>query len=337
MRIDHPLARKNCRSKVGQKFSLDGTTYTLEGILGDGAVGIVRKARSDSGIPVAVKFLAPDPKYIDPASFDDVAERFRHEGQRGSRLEHESLVRILGYADNKKGENFITKGPTCPFLIMRRVHGRTLEDYIRKTNHHAKGVFAINQERLLIALQLMSAIEYIHKKKLVHRDIKPANIFISSSSNSPDAPRIKLGDFGIVKWGDFHQSLATGTLTTTHQQGLGTLKYMSPEQAIKPKGVTSKSDIFSLGITLFELLTGEILSSPHHVYQIMTVRLSRGPVFARFQELGLDVSGCEFVAERLLDCFLRGLEGRPNVVELSGCFSALYSRLFEREWREDLN
>ena len=83
---------------------------------------------------------------------------------------------------------------------------------------------------------------------------------------------IKLGDFGIVKWGDFHAALATGTLTTTHQQGLGTLKYMSPEQAIKPRDVTARSDIFSLGITLYEVFTGSILASPHHVFQLMNAR-----------------------------------------------------------------
>jgi len=332
----HHLARPNFRSKNRQRCKLAGVTYTLGGRLGDGAVGIVRKATTDSGTDVAIKFLAPDPKYIEPSSFDDVAERFRHEGLRGARLEHRHLVKILGYADNTDGENFITNGPSNPFLVMERVPGRTLESQIRATDPAQRGHFDMSRDRLFIAIQLADALSYIHKKRLVHRDIKPANVFISRKVLRNGLSRVKLGDFGVVKWGDFYQAMATGVLTMTHQQGLGTLKYMSPEQAIRPKAVTNKSDAFSFVVTLYELITGEVLASPHHVFQIMTARLMRGKVFAKFYELGHDITGYEYVCEKLLDCFLRGVSGRPRIADLLGCLSALYARQYDVDWKDEL-
>jgi serine/threonine protein kinase len=128
---------------------------------------------------------------------------------------------------------------------------------------------------LSIAACIAQSLQYLHQKKLVHRDVKPANIFIPDRSAMGLQPRAKLGDFGIMKWGDFQASISTGTLTVTSQQGLGTLKYMSPEQAMAPREVTVRSDIYSFGITLFELFTGQILASPHHVFEILNARLER--------------------------------------------------------------
>lgn len=321
-----------CRNQVYSERAV----YTLEGKLGDGAVGVVRKATSHDGRAVAIKFLAPDPKYIETAAFDDVAERFSREGIRGSRLNHRGLVKILAYSDNAGGVCFDGATPANPFLVMDRVKGRTLESEIRATEESRSGVFDITRDRLFIAVQLAHAIRYLHNKKMVHRDVKPANIFIERGELRHGLPRVRLGDFGIVKWGDFHKSLATGTLTTTHQQGLGTLKYMSPEQAIRPRDVTVKSDIFSLGVTLYELFTGAILGSPHHVFQIMTARLGRGGTGARFLELGHEIMGMEPICETLLDCFLRGAKGRPKITDFCGRLSRLYSDSFDTEWQDDM-
>ncbi|QEG40439.1 serine/threonine-protein kinase [Roseimaritima ulvae] len=284
--MKHPLERSAFQVRAGQKLTFGKVVYKLSGKLGDGAVGIVRRASGSSGKDVAIKFLAPDPKYIDPASFDDVASRFVLEGQRGSKLDHPRLVEIYGYSANLGGEDFASRTPANPYLVMELVRGKTLERYIRGTNPENVGKLNFSRDRLLIAIQLADALQYIHKKRMVHRDIKPANIFVSGSTNENNLPIIKLGDFGIVKWGDFQQHLSTGMLTVTHQQGLGTMKYMSPEQSLDPKNITIKSDIYSFGITLYELLTGEILSSPHHVFQIMHARLTRGSTHARYATLG---------------------------------------------------
>ena len=86
----HPLARPLCKLEAGLRFAVAGRPYVLGGTIGNGAVGIVRAAKDlQSDRRVAVKFLAPDPKYILPEVFDDVAERFRREGQRGAALRHE--------------------------------------------------------------------------------------------------------------------------------------------------------------------------------------------------------------------------------------------------------
>ena len=330
--MPHPLARCNLKIKSGLKFQYAGTDYKLAGKLGDGAVGIVRRAVTTSGKEVAIKFLAPDPKYIDPEFFDDVAGRFIAEGKRGSRLEHTGLVDIYGYSANENGQDFASGNQINPYLMMERVKGKTLESYIRESDAE----FDFNRERLYIALQITDAIIYIHQKKMVHRDLKPANIFLSGYTKKNGLPKIKIGDFGIVKWGDFHRHLATGAMTVTHQKGLGTMKYMSPEQATDPKRISIKSDIFSIGITLYELLTGEILGSAHHVFQLMSTRMTRGSTHARFMSLGHDLVGEEDAfCEKLLDCFLRGIANRPKIADLHGCLSHLYSLLFDTDWRTE--
>jgi serine/threonine-protein kinase len=296
-----------------------------------------RATRSIDNTTVAIKFLAPDPKYIEEAKFDDVAARFHHEGQRGAKLDHPRLVKILEYVENEGGASFEGEGPKNPFIIMEFMSGRTLESEIKATDTSKVGQLEINRERLFLAIQLVDAVKYVHSHRLVHRDIKPANIFLSGRTRHSNLPRLKLGDFGVVKWGDFHQALATGTLTTTGQQGLGTLKYMSPEQAIRPKEVTPKSDVFSLGITLYELFTGQILVSPHHVYQLMTARLSRGQTFTRFMELGHKIDGgFDHFFSQLLDCFLRGIDGRPKADDLLGCLASIISRDYDIDWRVEL-
>src|ERR1700731_3772496 len=154
---------------------------------------------------------------------------------------------------------------------MEFIRGKTLDSYIRRSDEHGK--FLITRPRLHIAIQLASALEDMHRKKIIHRDVKHANIFLSKEKSSWGYPIAKLGDFCVMKWRDFHSSMSTGVLTVTNQKGLGTLKYMSPELAIAPKMVSVRSDVYSLGITLFELFTAQILATPHHVFEIMNARL----------------------------------------------------------------
>jgi serine/threonine-protein kinase len=321
--MDHPLSRSACKPEVGQEFNIGGKRYVLAGKIGDGAAGLVRRAlRKEDGAEFAIKFLAPDPKYIDESTFDDVAARFQREGQRGTQIRHHALVVVHAYSANTNGEAFFNKGPHNPFILMEIVKGSTMEGLIRRettprTGERDPKVFALTPERLAIAIDVAEALKYLHQKKLVHRDVKPANIFLPSGAKG--LPRAKLGDFGIMKWGDFQASISTGALTMTSQQGLGTLKYMSPEQAISPKDVTVRSDIYSLGITLFELFTGQILPSPHHVFEILNARLSRGTTASRYIAMGYRIlPGDEGIAEMILDMHLRGASGRPAIDRVAG-------------------
>lgn len=316
-----------------------GVEYVLRGKLGNGAAALVRKAgRVKDGADFAVKFLAPDPKYIDEAVFDDVAARFRREGQRAQRLSHESLVTVHAYEDNKEGPAFKGVGPKNPFILMEEVNGTTLESFIkreerRRMEKNQPRGFLLTAERLSIAAHVAGALQYLHGRSLVHRDVKPANIFLPASSDAGSQPRAKLGDFGIVKWGDFQASMSTGTLTVTSQQGLGTMKYMSPEQAIAPKEVTVRSDIYSLGITLFELFTGQILASPHHVFEILNARLSRGTTVSRIMGMGYQIAGEDVgVAELVLDMHLRGASGRPPIDKIAGRLMVEWERRTGEDW-----
>ncbi len=192
-----------------------------------------------------------------------------------------------------------------------------------------RGLFALTRPRLGIAVQMANALEHLKSHKLVHRDVKPANIFLRKAGSS--GWHAKLGDFGVMKWGDFHAALATGTLTVVAQKGLGTLKYMSPEQAIRPADVTIKSDIWSLGITLFELFTGQILASAHHVYELQAARRAHGTTMGRYRALRCQLpNGDERIAEMLLDMFLAA-EGRPTIDKIRGKLEWEYSRRFGRD------
>jgi serine/threonine protein kinase len=334
----HPLTRKLCKPVPGKKFRVGGVDYVLHGKIGDGAAGLVRKAeRSHDGSKLAVKFLAPDPKYIDEAVFDDVAARFRREGERSQRLIHENLVRIHAYEENTGGNAFLSTGPKNPFILMERVEGTTLEDYIRRDERrrldkNQRRAFELTPERLAIAVYVTEALRYLHQRALVHRDVKPANIFIPDTSPSRQR-RAKLGDFGIVKWGDFQASVSSGTLTMTSQRGLGTLKYMSPEQALTPKDVTVRSDIFSLGITLFELFTGQVLPSPHHVFEIQNARLLRGNTASRIMALAYQIADSDIgIAELVLDMYLRGPSGRPAIDKIAGRLKFAWESQTREDW-----
>jgi serine/threonine protein kinase len=250
---------------------------------------------------------------------------------------HENLVRIYAYDDNERGGAFDEGRPKNPFIIMEEVRGTTLENYIKREERRRieKGEpkrFLLTPQRLSVATCVAQALQYLHQKKLVHRDVKPANIFIPETTAAGIQPRAKLGDFGIMKWGDFQASISTGTLTVTSQRGLGTLKYMSPEQAITPKDVTVRSDIFSFGITLFELFTAQILSSPHHVFEILNARLSRGTTVSRMMDMGYQISDSDTgVAELVLDMHLRGPSGRPAIDTLAGRLTVEWQRRTDEE------
>jgi serine/threonine protein kinase len=325
----HWLSRSLCRPEPGLVLEASGKPYVLGGRIGNGAVGIVRKARDRaSGRLVAVKFLAPDPKYIEPSAFDDVRERFRREGMRGAGLKNDNLVQVLAYEDNESGKCFKSRNVKNPFIIMEYVRGRTLESLIRNLGPTPTGGAHITRQTLSIASSIASALHHLHERKIVHRDVKPANIFISNSQVGAVPSQIKLGDFGVTKWGDFLSAMTTGKLTMSSQRGLGTLKYMSPEQAIRPSEVTVRSDMFSLGITLFELFTGSLLPGPHHVFEIVSARNMRGSITGKLSSLGVKrlAASEEAVFEQVLGMFMAA-SGRPTSKQTANRFEFWLERI----------
>lgn len=313
--------RKDVNAALNRKFIAGKREYQLQGRIGEGAIGVVRKAADQrTGEVVAVKFLAPEPRYIDVSSIEDIHSRFKREGERGVSLDHENLVKIISYEENEGGAAFIEPGgPRNPFLVMDFILGKTLESHIR--SEATSGMpFNFSRANLHIAHEIAKSLVYLHERKLVHRDVKPANVFLSSALLGSLPRYVRLGDFGVVKWGDFRASMTTGTLTTTGHQGLGTYKYMSPEQAVKPKDVTVRSDMYSFGIALFELFTNQILPSPHHIFQITQARLKRAPTSGKIYDLGYGEVPAEYehLFTWILDMFSTSPKERPSSAQMLG-------------------
>ncbi len=171
-------------------------------------------------IKVMPKELMKDPQFV---------ERFNREARTVARLEHSSIVAVYDYGQ-QDGQ---------PYLVMRYMAGGNLKEYLIQ-----HGPFSVQQAAALLS-SLAPALDKSHAEGIVHRDVKPANILFDEDGNP------YLSDFGIVKL-----SQADITLTGTHDT-IGTPAYMSPEQARTQKDLDGRSDIYSLAVILFELLTGE--------------------------------------------------------------------------------
>jgi serine/threonine-protein kinase len=201
--------------------------YTLESVLGRGGMGAVFLGVDDRlQRPVALKILAPS-QGNDPAA----VQRFRNEGRASARLDHENIARVYHCGEDQQ----------LHFIAYEYVPGTNLRDLIR-----ARGRIDL-AEAVNYAIQLAAALSHTSKLGVVHRDIKPSNIIIGPTG------RVKLVDLGLARNTEQEQSVDLTVSGTT----LGTFDYISPEQARDPRSVDVRSDIYSLGCTLYHMLTGE--------------------------------------------------------------------------------
>lgn len=195
--------------------------------LGRGGMGAVYKARQPRlDRFVALKILAGERK-SDP----QFAERFEREARTLARLHHPNIVAIYEFGET--GGNF--------YLLMEYVDGVTLRQMLQTRKLSP-------EEALAIVPKICEALQYAHQQGVVHRDIKPENILLDKSG------QVKIADFGIAKL--VGQEAQTGL--TQEQQVIGTPHYMAPEQVERPKTVDHRADIYSLGVVLYEMLTGEL-------------------------------------------------------------------------------
>ena len=202
--------------------------YLITGFLGRGGMGAVYRAvRDDAAFEkeVAIKVLREG---MDSRS---VLRRFEQERQILARLEHPHIARLLDGGTGAKG---------MPFLVMEFI-----EDGIPVT-HHCRDAGLGLEQRLLLFLDICSAVGYAHQNLVVHRDLKPGNILVDKSGS------VKLLDFGIAR---VLSETAEQTVTVAGAQML-TPEYASPEQ-VRGEPVTTATDVYSLGIILYELLTGQ--------------------------------------------------------------------------------
>jgi serine/threonine protein kinase/beta-lactam-binding protein with PASTA domain len=204
-----------------------GDRYELGGILGRGGMADVRAGRDlRLGRTVAIKQLRPD-----LASDESFQARFRREAQSAAALNHPSIVAVYD-----TGEAPDIHGNNIPYIVMEYVDGQTLRDILRD------GRKLLPERALSITSDVLSALDYSHRAGIIHRDIKPANVMLTPSG------QVKVMDFGIAR------ALADASMTQTAAV-IGTAQYLSPEQA-RGETVDARSDIYSTGCLLYELLTG---------------------------------------------------------------------------------
>jgi TPR repeat protein/tRNA A-37 threonylcarbamoyl transferase component Bud32 len=201
--------------------------YLVRRELGRGAMGVVYEAFDALlGRPVAVKALRIEPK--DPAEAEALRLRFRREAQAARRLSHPNIVGVYAYGE--------AGGALRPYIAMELVSGRDLRRALEAGRR-----FTLREARRIMR-QLLGALEHAHTHGVVHRDIKPANLMLR------DDGRLKVMDFGVAKL-DTGESAQWGS-------PIGTLSHMSPEQ-LAGQPVDRRSDLFSCGVLLYQLLTGE--------------------------------------------------------------------------------
>jgi len=217
----------------GLSFSGQNDTYILKKKIGEGAVGHVWEASSDSrsGEEVAVKVMLPRQDLLDPSKLENVRERFRRESRNGKQLDHQNLIHYVDYgtyADH-------------PFLVMELAK-YSVQQYLDKNPP-----FSVEDSVTMIK-GCIEALSYLHERKCKHRDVKPANILRVNRG-------YVLGDLGIVLWSDLSPAFTgAGTVTRASVQ-LGSWFYMAPEQLQNPHQVDYKSDVYALGVTWYQLLT----------------------------------------------------------------------------------
>ena len=199
--------------------------YAIRSVLGKGAMGIVYKA-FDPHIErlVAIKTIRKD--LVEPELAAQYMARFKNEAKAAGRLQHPNIVSVYEYGEDDK----------VTFIAMEYVEGAGLREYLNRRASFDFGQLAALME------QLLDALEFAHARGVVHRDIKPSNLIITGEG------QLKVADFGIAR-------VDTSSLTMVGMT-IGTPPYMSPEQ-IRGLEVDHRSDLFSTGVVLYELLTGE--------------------------------------------------------------------------------
>ena len=205
-----------------------GGRYRLGAVIGHGGMAEVHRGRDVRlGRDVAIKLLRPE-LARDPA----FQTRFRREAQAAASLNHPAIVAVYDTGEDH------ADGSVTPYIVMEHVEGRTLRDVLAGEGR------LLPQRAMEITAQICAALEQAHRAGIVHRDIKPGNVMLTPSGE------VKVMDFGIAR-------AVTGSSSTMTQTAavIGTAHYLSPEQA-RGEHVDARSDIYSTGCLLYELVTG---------------------------------------------------------------------------------
>ncbi|MGC9945298.1 MAG: serine/threonine-protein kinase [Bryobacteraceae bacterium] len=245
--------------------------YSIDALVANsGMASIFRGTDLRTGRPVAIKIPHPEME-SDPVFFD----RFRREEEIGRTLDHPGVMKVLPNEDRSQF-----------YMVMEWVDGRLLRQIL---NEQGK----LPAERAVrIALRICEVLEYIHQRGIVHRDLKPDNIMVD------DGDHVKLIDFGIAA-----KSGSRRLTFTKLSQVMGTAEYISPEQ-VKGKRGDARSDLYALGIMLYEMLTGKTPFSGDNPFLIMNDRVLNNPMPPREIDPG--------ISPQLQEILYRALERDPK-------------------------
>jgi serine/threonine protein kinase len=219
--------------------------YLIENLVArSGMASIFRATDERTGQSVAIKIPHPEME-ADPVFYD----RFRREEEIGKKLNHPGVMKVFADGDHSRF-----------YMVMEWVDGRLLRQVMNEQKKFPP------ERAVKIALQIAAALEYIHNHGVVHRDLKPENIMVDANDH------VKLIDFGIAaNVGSRRLTFAKFSAT------MGTPDYISPEQ-VKGKRGDARSDIYALGVMLYEMLTGRVPFTGPNAFVIMNDRLLNNPV-----------------------------------------------------------
>ena len=220
----HAPHRRTPRHTIGR--------YKLLQEIGEGGMGVVYMAEQREPVrrKVALKIIKPG------MDTREVIARFEAERQALALMDHPNIAHVLDAGATESGR---------PYFVMELVHGIPITEYCDRND-------LTTRERLELFVQVCQAVQHAHQKGIIHRDLKPSNVLVTLHDGMP-VPKII--DFGVAK--ATNQQLTEKTVFTGFGQMVGTPLYMSPEQAeLNGLDVDTRSDIYSLGVLLYELLTG---------------------------------------------------------------------------------
>jgi tRNA A-37 threonylcarbamoyl transferase component Bud32 len=263
-------------------------SYKITDKIGEGGMGAVFR-----GIDVmlerevAIKMLRPE-----LSRQPNIVERFRSEAVTLAKLNHPNIATLYSFL--RQGDDF--------FMVMEFVRGETLDSVIRNSG-------AMSCERAIVLLcQALEGIDHAHRMGIIHRDIKPANIMLTENGT------LKVMDFGIAR--------VLGTARMTKQGNIvGTIEYMSPEQ-VRGQETDARSDIYSLGILLYEMLTGRVPFESDSEYDLMKMQIEDAPspprVFAAHIPQSIEQAIMRSLAKRPEARFQSAAEFRNMLLSATG-------------------
>jgi eukaryotic-like serine/threonine-protein kinase len=284
---DNPEDRAKATPRAPKIGDVIAGKYEIERVLGSGGMGVVVAARHKQlGHRVAIKFMR------DEAARDArAAQRFLREAQAAVALSSAHATRMLDVGTLETGE---------PYMVMEYLAGEDLSATLRQ-----RGPLGVS-EAVAIVLQAIDALAEAHSLGIVHRDLKPANLFVAQNRDGSTA--IKVLDFGISKTIELDAAAPEGL--TASGLVMGSPGYMSPEQVRDSKSVDARTDIWALGVILYEMLTGVRPFLGDTLGNTLAKILSESPTPIR--ELNSSVP--KALADTIASCFERKLDRRTQTV-----------------------